>query len=238
MDCHRRCPDYPCTRRRHCPLPPSQGILRRYHYGFRVVQATSADTEWLPKLYARYILRGWSRQAYFVADATASMHCAFTPPPPPHLHTHQPPLPPGNGCLRGLPRILATGRAQHGPQALCSGALARGPRPRIHRRRQCSAAHCTPPPSSTQEGRLLFNARLGVMSLHDDSLIRRAAIAPSWGTARWSAGGFASLLLDSSLPRAPVVMALRLRAILYPPPPLVTVNYYTCDFCDAPVDPP
>ena len=62
---------------------PRLGVLRTYHFGFLVVQATSTDTEWIPKLVARYILRAWTGHAFFLADATASLHCAFTRAPPP-----------------------------------------------------------------------------------------------------------------------------------------------------------
>ena len=64
---------------------PQLGVLRSFSFGIYVVAATSADAEWLAKLNARFLLRGWDGQAYFLADATASMHCAFAkaPPPPP-----------------------------------------------------------------------------------------------------------------------------------------------------------
>ena len=57
-----------------------------------------------------------------------------------------------------------------------------------------------------------------------------------WDSELWTADAFASLLLESRLPRTPVVTAFRLCALLYPPPP-VTVDYHTCDFCDTHVDP-
>ena len=53
-----------------------------------MVQATSADAEWLSKLLARLLLRSWSGHTHFVADATNWRPCApVTPAPPP------PPLP-------------------------------------------------------------------------------------------------------------------------------------------------
>ena len=84
---------------------------------------------------------------------------------------------------------------------------------------------------------MLFNVGLSVAQLQDDALTRAATRDASWDTARWAAAEFASLLLDSALPRGPVVTALRLRALLYHPPP-VTVHYYACDFCEAHVDSP
>ena len=62
---------------------PLLGVLRTYSFGFLVVQATSMDAEWIPKLIARYILRTWAGHAFFLADATASLHCTFTRAPPP-----------------------------------------------------------------------------------------------------------------------------------------------------------
>ena len=90
---------------------------------------------------------------------------------------------------------------------------------------------------ATSAGRLLFNIGHSVAQLQDEALTRAAARDASWDTARWAATEFASLLLDSALPRGPIVTALRLRALLYHPPP-VTVHYYTCDFCEAHVDSP
>ena len=64
---------------------PRLGVLRSYSFGVSVVVATSADAEWLAKLVARSLLRGWEGQASFLADATASMHCGYTKAPPPLL---------------------------------------------------------------------------------------------------------------------------------------------------------
>ena len=61
---------------------PQLGVLRSYSFGVSVVAATSADAEWLAKLVARSLLKGWDGQASFLADATASMHCGFTKAPP------------------------------------------------------------------------------------------------------------------------------------------------------------
>ena len=90
---------------------------------------------------------------------------------------------------------------------------------------------------ATSEGRLLLNAPHSVTRLHDRTLIREAAPLAAWDTAVWNATTFSALLLNSTLPRAPLVLALRLRAILFRPPP-TSVHYYTCDYCDAHVDHP
>ena len=54
-------------------------------------------------------------------------------------------------------------------------------------------------------------------------------------TAVWNTAAFSALILNSTLLRAPLVLALRLRALLFRPPP-TSVHYYTCDYCDAHVD--
>ena len=72
---------------------------------------------------------------------------------------------------------------------------------------------------ATSEGRLLLNAPHSVTRLHDQTLIREAAPLAAWDTAVWNATAFSALLLNSTLPRAPLVLALRLRAILFRPPP-------------------
>ena len=91
---------------------PGWGIERSFHFGFQVVQATSTDAEWLPKLVARHPPRTWVGHAYFLADATAAMHCAFTKAPPPILH-YQPHFPPGGLGHNGFSGILVAGATQH-----------------------------------------------------------------------------------------------------------------------------
>ena len=89
---------------------------------------------------------------------------------------------------------------------------------------------------ATSERRLLFNIRLSV-TRHDVSLVRAASREASWDTVRWSAGDFTSLLLDSALPRAPLVTALRLRALLFRPPPprsQYTITHATFAHVDSP----
>ena len=125
---------------------PGWGIQRSFHFGFQVVQATSTDAEWLPKLVARHLLRTWVGRAYFLADATAAMHCAFTKAPP------HPPLPTtfsarwsrpqwvfrNTGCRRNTTQVT------HTPRPLCSAALPRpshSPPPFF----PCSAELCWPP---------------------------------------------------------------------------------------------
>ena len=67
---------------------PQMGILQTFHFVFLVFRATSADAEWLPTLVARFLLRRWTGQAFFFADATTSMHCAFTKAPPSTTTNH------------------------------------------------------------------------------------------------------------------------------------------------------
>ena len=49
--------------------------------------------------------------------------------------------------------------------------------------------------------------------------MRAPSSEASWDTSQWSVEGFTSLLLNSTLPRSPVITTLRLRAMLSPPPP-------------------
>ena len=87
---------------------PRHGVLRSYSFGISVVVATSADAEWLAKLVARSLLKGWDGQASFLADATASMHCGYTEPSPPSFHP-QPPLQAAGLRLGGGPGVLDAG---------------------------------------------------------------------------------------------------------------------------------
>ena len=88
---------------------PRLGVLRSYSFGVSVVVATSADAEWLAKLVARSLLKGWDGQASFLADATASMHCGYTKPPPPPCFHPQPPLQAAGLRLGGGPGVLDVG---------------------------------------------------------------------------------------------------------------------------------
>ena len=56
---------------------------------------------------------------------------------------------------------------------------------------------------AARKGPLLFNVRLGVAHLHDASVVRAASGEAYWDTSQWSAEGFTSFLLGSSLPRTP-----------------------------------
>ena len=122
---------------------PHMGVLQTYHLGFLVVWATSADAEWLPKLVSRYLLRNRTAQAYFLAGAMVSMHCAYTkpPPPPPALHHHQPPVPPIGHRRVGFLGFLAASPTCYRPRALYCSPLAQGALPRCPRRRRCPAFH-------------------------------------------------------------------------------------------------
>ena len=88
-------------------------------------------------------------------------------------------------------------------------------------------------PLATSEGRLLSNATLGVTSLHDE--------LPLMFTGTHLVGQLKDLLPSySTLPVQGTYghgLAPAGAAALVSPPP-VTVNCYTCDFCDAPVDSP
>ena len=91
---------------------PRLGVLRTYSFCVSVVAATSADAEWLAKLVARSLLKGWEGQASFLADATASMHCGFTKAPPPGLHP-QPPLQAVGLRHSGGPGVLGESTTRH-----------------------------------------------------------------------------------------------------------------------------
>ena len=91
---------------------------------------------------------------------------------------------------------------------------------------------------ATSRGRLLLDALHSVARLHDLALVQEAKPMAAWNTLVWNAAAFSTLLLNSALPRAPLVLALRLRALLFHPPPPVTVHYYTCDYCGSHVDHP
>ena len=82
-----------------------------------------------------------------------------------------------------------------------------------------------------------MNVPLSVAHLHDQALVRRASRRTSWDTTHWSADAVTALLLDSSLPRAHVVIAFRLPALVFCPSP-ISAHYYSCDFCNAHVDHP
>ena len=77
---------------------------------------------------------------------------------------------------------------------------------------------------ATSEGRLLLNAPHSVAHLHDQALIREAAPLAAWDTSVWNAAAFSALLLNSTLLRAPLVLALRLRALLFHPPPSLCIT--------------
>ena len=202
---------------------PRLGVLRSCSFGVSVVAATSADAEWLAKLVARSLLKGWDGQASFLVDATASMHCGFTKAPPP------PPASILNHLFRQVVSATVGAqefwvRAQHDTGHTHTVAL-------LQREAHLLAAHgasralpFTAPllpllrgaALATSEGRLLLNAPHSVARLHDRALVREAAPMAAWDTSVWNA---AALLLNSALPRAPLVLALRLRALLFHPPP-------------------
>ena len=223
---------------------PLLGILQSYNFGVLVVVATSADAEWLAKLVARSLLKGWEGQATFLADATASMHCGYTKPPPPA------------SILNHLFRQLVSSsvgaqefwvQAQHDTGHTHTVAM-------LQREAHLLAAHgasralpFTAPllpllrgaALATNEGRLLLNAPHSVARLHDQALIRRAAPLAAWDTAAWDATAFSTLLLNSALPRAPLVLALRLRALLFrPPPPHLRALLHMRPSCNPPATPP
>ena len=133
---------------------PDWGIQRSFRFSFQVVKATSTDAEWLPKLVARHLLQTWMGHAYFLADATAAMHCAFTKAPP------RPPLPTTSSARWSLPLWVSrstgcrrnTTQATHTPQPLCSEkrtsrlpASHHRPNPSPPPFFPCSAQLCWPP---------------------------------------------------------------------------------------------
>ena len=222
---------------------PQLGVLKSFSFGIHVVAATSADAEWLAKLVARDLLQDWDGQAFFLADDTASMHCAFTKAPPP-LAT----------LLNHLFRQVITAtvgahefwvRAQHDTGHTHTLALLQREAHHLAAKGASQALPFTAPllpllgraALATYRGRLLLNAQYSIALLHDQTLVRDASLSASWDTSIRSAATFAAMILNSSLPRAPLVLALRLRALLFSPPP-ATVHYYTCDYCDAHVDHP
>ena len=203
---------------------PLLGVLRSWSFGISVVIATSANAAWLAKLVIRSLLKGWDGQASFLADATASMHCGYTKAPPPVFIL--------NHLFRQLVSASVVAqwfsiRAQHDTGHTHTVAM-------LQREAHLLAAHgasralpFTAPllpllrgaALATSEGRLLLNAPHSVARLHDQTLIREAAPLAAWDTAVWNTTAFSTLLLNSTLPRAPLVLTLHLQALLFRPLP-------------------
>ena len=62
---------------------PHHGTLYRGWLGLHALAGHSTDAEWIAKIAAMFALRGWSGEALFASDSTASQICDLTRGPPP-----------------------------------------------------------------------------------------------------------------------------------------------------------
>ena len=62
---------------------PHHGTLYRGWLGLHALAGHSTDDEWIAKIAAMFALRGWSGEALFASDSTASQLCDLTRGPPP-----------------------------------------------------------------------------------------------------------------------------------------------------------
>ena len=62
---------------------PHHGTLYRGWLGLHALAGHSTDAEWIAKIAAMFALRGWSGEALFASDSTASQLCDLTRGPPP-----------------------------------------------------------------------------------------------------------------------------------------------------------
>ena len=222
---------------------PQRGVLRSYSFGVSVVAATSADAEWLAKLVARSLLKGWDGQASFLADATASMHCGFTKAPPPYLHP-QPPLQTVGLRHGGGPRVLGTSTTRHRSHTHGGAAPTRSSPTSSTRRLPSTALHCPTPPSMTR-GRASHQRRAAPpqSSTQCSSPTRpdphqRGDALSSLGHCCLERCGVLGPPPELHPPQGAPSARLALAGATVSPPPPTSVHYYTCDYCDAHVDHP
>ena len=226
---------------------PQLGVLRSYSFGLSVVAATSADAEWLAKLVARSLLKGRDGQASFLADATASMHCGFTKAPPP------PPASILNHFFRQLVSATVGAqefwvRAQHDTghtHTHCGAAPARSSPAGSTRRLPGTALHSPTPPSVTR-GRVGHQRRAAPPQCSTQCSSPTRPDPHQRGSALGSLGHFCvercgvlgpppELHPPQGTPSTCLALA---GATVSPPPPPISVHYYTCDYCDTHVDHP
>ena len=224
---------------------PQLGVLRSYSFGVSVVAAKFADAEWLSKLVARSLLKGWEGQASFLADATASMHCGFTKaPPPPCLHPQPPPQTVGLRHGRG-PGVLGEGATRHRTHKHSGAAPARSSPAGNTRRLPGTALH-NPTPPSVARGRAGHQRGAAPPQCTTQCSSPTRPGPHQRGSALGGMGHFSmercsvfgpppKLHPPQGTPGA--CLALAGATVSHPPPP-ISVHYYSCDCCDTHVDHP